>query len=87
MESRPRRMEIGLTGLDGGRMWLRETPQDRAARLLQINVPADSVAKLSVFVADNRDGEPREGFAFNVRALDRQGGSDSHAVTFERPEN
>jgi cytochrome c oxidase accessory protein FixG len=87
MESRPRRMEVGLIGLDGGRMWQRETAQDSAARMIQVNVPADSVAKLAVFVADGRQGAAREDFSFSIRALDSEGGSDSHGVVFERPEN
>ncbi|MDX2208875.1 MAG: cytochrome c oxidase accessory protein CcoG [Sphingopyxis sp.] len=86
METRPRRMEVGLTGLEQGRIWLRETRAETAARALRVQVPADSVAKLSVFAVAPQSGPPSEGFAFTVRALDAEGGADSHSVSFERPE-
>lgn len=86
MEARPRTMEVGLTGLGTGRIWLREASAATAARTIRVTVAPDSVAQLAVFAIGAREGETSEGFAFTVRALDDQGGADSHSVTFERPE-
>lgn len=86
METRPRRMEVGMTGLADGRLWQRGGSAGTAARAVTVNVPADSVAKLTLFVVAPRMGEEREEFALTVRALDREGGSDVHEVTFDRPE-
>jgi cytochrome c oxidase accessory protein FixG len=86
METRPRRMEVGMTGLADGRLWQRGGSADTAARSISVAVPADSVAKLTLFVVAPRAGEEREEFALTVRALDREGGSDVHEVTFDRPE-
>jgi cytochrome c oxidase accessory protein FixG len=86
MENRPRSMEIGMTGLDGARMWRGETAADAAGRSLTLTVPADSVAVVPLFVAGSASGAAREDFALTVRALDEQGGTDSHNVTFERPQ-
>lgn len=86
MENRPRTMEIGMVGLPQGKFWLRETPATNAARAITLTVPADSMRKLSIFVATPRGGAEREEFSFTVRALDKHGGTDSHRITFDRPE-
>ena len=86
METRPRRMEVGMTGLAGGRLWQRGGSADTAARTISVAVPADSVAKLTLFVVAPGSGEEREDFALTVRALDREGGGDAHEVIFDRPE-
>lgn len=86
MEARPRAMEVRVQGLPGAVMWSAAGGRDRAARVVLTTVPADRLAKLRVFVAAPGEGSPREDFAFAVRALDREGGGDSVAVRFERPE-
>ncbi len=86
MESRPRDMEVAITGLEQGRIWLRDDNADTASRALKVTVPSDSVAKLSIFAIAPDDGPQREDFAFTVKALDKQGGEDSHDVSFDRPE-
>jgi cytochrome c oxidase accessory protein FixG len=86
METRPRRMEIGMTGLESGRLWQRGGSAGSASRTLGVDVPADSVAKLTLFVVAPRAGAEREDFVLTVRALDRDGGGDAHDVTFDRPE-
>ena len=87
MEARPRAMEVGLTGLDAGRIWLRDAPAASAARTIRLTAAPDSVTQISVFAIAPAAGDDSEGFAFTVRALDRQGGADSHNVNFERPES
>lgn len=86
MENRPRQMEIGMVGLPQGKFWLRETAATAAGRSVTVNVPADSTKKLSVFVVSPRGGAKREEFSFTLRALDKDGGTDSHRITFDRPE-
>ena len=87
MESRPRRMEVSMAGLPGGRMWRGEDTEDKAADRMVLTVAPDSVQKLTINVVAPYDGQQRDDFTLSVKALDRQGGSDSHDVVFERPES
>jgi len=85
METRPRTVEIGLTGLPNARIW---TGDDRGgpASGVRIDVPADSVAKQRVFVVAPAGGAQRSAFDFTVRALDAEGGTARDDAQFERPE-
>ena len=87
MESRPRAMELSMSGLTGGRMWLREGSDDQASRQMRIMVEPDATKAMTVFVAAPHAGAAHEDFAFTLRALDAQGGQDTHNAVFERPEN
>ena len=84
MQSRPRTMEIGATGLAGARIWNRDGNRRDAAPTLKVAVPADSVAKLTLFVAVPATGPDNSDFALTVRALDDEGGADSARTRFER---
>ncbi|WP_336958958.1 cytochrome c oxidase accessory protein CcoG [Sphingobium aquiterrae] len=85
MEARPRPMAVGIAGLPGARMWTDEGTREGATPMLTTTVPADSVAKLRVFVAAPAAGEHRQDFSFTVRAQDKEGGNDSEHASFERP--
>ncbi|WP_037453657.1 cytochrome c oxidase accessory protein CcoG [Sphingobium chlorophenolicum] len=85
MEARPRSMEVGLDGLPGGRMWTDAGSRESAAATVRTTVPADSVAKLRIFLTLPSGGPARQDFRFTVRALDREGGSASEPARFERP--
>ncbi|QOT73861.1 cytochrome c oxidase accessory protein CcoG [Sphingobium fuliginis] len=85
MQARPRPMEVGLTGLPGGRMWTDAGSRENAAATVRTTVPADSVAKLRLFLTLPSGGPARQDFRFTVRALDREGGSASEPARFERP--
>ncbi|KXU29462.1 cytochrome c oxidase accessory protein CcoG [Sphingobium sp. 22B] len=85
MQARPRPMEVGLTGLPGGRMWTDAGSRESAAATVRTTVPADSVAKLRIFLTLPSGGPARQDFRFTVRALDREGGSASEPARFERP--
>ena len=87
MESRPRRMEVSMAGLPGGRMWRGEETEAEAAQRMVLTVPQDSVQKLTINVVAPYEGQQRDDFTLSVKALDPQGGSDSHDVVFERPES
>lgn len=85
MESRPRNMEIGMVGLPNGRIWRGETQASTATRTIRLTVAPDSVEKVTVFAIAPYAGPQTVEFSFTVRALDAQGGSDSHLISFERP--
>jgi cytochrome c oxidase accessory protein FixG len=85
METRPRSVEIGLIGLDGGVIWRGEAgSRESAARTIRLTVPADQVARVPVFALLPASGPMRTDFAFSVRALDREGGAASDASRFDR---
>jgi cytochrome c oxidase accessory protein FixG len=85
MEARPRTMEVSVDGLAGAAMWTDGGSREAAGRTVRTSVPADRLAKLRVILAAPADGRS-EDFVFAVRALDREGGADSVAARFERPE-
>jgi cytochrome c oxidase accessory protein FixG len=85
METRPRAMEVSVIGLHSAQMWSATGSREQASAALRTTVPADSVAKLRVFLALPSAGPARQDFAFTVCALDREGGSGSEPARFERP--
>ena len=85
METRPRPVEVSVTGLRDVKMWTEAGSRDAASRAVRVTVPADSVAKLRLFLTLPPAGPQREDFSFTVRAVDREGGGDSEAARFERP--
>ncbi|AMK25221.1 cytochrome c oxidase accessory protein CcoG [Sphingobium sp. TKS] len=85
MEARPRQMEVGLSGLSGGRIWTDAGSRETAATTVRTTVPADSVAKLRLFLTLPSGGPARQDFRFTARAMDREGGSASEPARFERP--
>ena len=58
---------------------------EQAGATVRTIVPADSLAKLRIFVAAPNAGESHEAIAFSVRALDAEAGSDQAEAFFERP--
>jgi len=66
-------------------LWTDATPRDDASSHIVATVPADSVAKLRLFIAAPAVGPQRQDFRFIVRATDREGGGDSEDARFERP--
>ena len=86
MENRPRTMEISLSGLDQAVLWSGDGSRDQASQSVKVNVPADSVGRVRLFVAAPGEGAQREDFKLTVRAEDDSTAQDSHEVFFERPE-
>ncbi|MGC4250348.1 MAG: cytochrome c oxidase accessory protein CcoG, partial [Sphingobium sp.] len=82
MEARPRPMEVSVEGLPGAQLWTDTTAREQATPTLSTTVPADSVAKLRVFVALPGGGDARQDFHFAVRALDKEGGGDREPARF-----
>ncbi|MGE0776675.1 MAG: cytochrome c oxidase accessory protein CcoG [Sphingomonadaceae bacterium] len=86
MEARPRRAEISVSGLPDAKVW--QAGGDRAAggRTIPVQLDADSVTKVRLFIAAPAMGAPRQEMLFTVRALDSAGGSATDDAHFERPE-
>jgi cytochrome c oxidase accessory protein FixG len=86
MEARPRPMAVTVEDLSGARLWTDGMTREQALPAIVTTVPADSVARLRLFVALPGTGPQRQDFRFAVRANDREGGSDSEPARFERPQ-
>lgn len=84
MQARPRPMQVSLDGLEGGKFWTSDTPRDKAARELTLNVPADRVEPLRIYVVAP-DGTKAQSFKFRLKALDGEGEDDSTEVRFDSP--
>jgi cytochrome c oxidase accessory protein FixG len=87
MEARPRPVEVSMDGLFGASIWTDSGSRETASRVVRTVVPADSLAKLRIFVISPAGHEGGDEFAFTVRALDEGGGGDSVGAHFERPES
>ena len=85
MEARPRPVTVAVEGLPGAMLWTDAMPREQAEATVTATIPADSVAKLRLFIAAPAPGPQRQDFAFTVRATDREGGGDSEPARFERP--
>jgi cytochrome c oxidase accessory protein FixG len=86
MEARPRNMRVAFDGLAGARIWTDRDDPAHARSSVETRVPADSVAKLRLFISAPAAGPQRQDFRFTVRALDREAGGDATTARFERPE-
>ena len=84
MENHPRRFELTLQGVDGA-MWDQTMNRDDAAKALVVDVPADSVARRSIYIAATDEGPEQAPILFNVRAMDEEGGFATGQARFERP--
>jgi cytochrome c oxidase accessory protein FixG len=86
MESRPRAMDVGLKGLTGALMWAEGASRDQASRSLRIDVPADQVTKVRIYVASTARAPAHEDFVFTVRAVDSESEKAEDDESFVRPE-
>jgi len=84
MESRPRALEVALSGLPRATMWSDDMARVAAARELRRTVAADQSETVRVYVIAPA-GTGAQDFAFTVRALDREGGRDTHTTHFDAP--
>ena len=62
MEARPRPMAVTVEGLPGARLWTDGMTREQALPAIAATVPADSVAKLRLFVALPGEGPQRQDF-------------------------
>ncbi|WP_425511310.1 cytochrome c oxidase accessory protein CcoG [Sphingobium fontiphilum] len=86
MEARPRPMAVSVAGIDGATLWTDAMAREEAGATVATTVPADSVARLRVYVAAPAAGPQRADFDFVLRATDKEGGGDRETMSFERPE-
>ena len=87
MESRPRTMEISMSGLGQGVLWSGSGSRETAADSVTVKIPADRVGKVRLFVVAPGEGAEREEFTLAVQAEDDRTARDSESVIFERPRN
>jgi cytochrome c oxidase accessory protein FixG len=85
METRPRTVDISLSGLTGAQMWTAQGSRESAADTISVDVPADSVQKLRLFVAAPASGPQSQDFTIVTRARSGDQRGDSDSVAFERP--
>ena len=86
MEGRPRPMTVRLEGLPGAAMWTDGMARDRAARSLTVEVAADTIQPLRVYVVAP-GGATEQHFAFRLSATDAEGGTDRIEARFTVPED
>ena len=75
-------MELALDGLPGAAIFTDDMDASQAARSLKLTLPADSTKRLRVYAVGGRSARDAE-FAFTLRALDEQGGSDRNETKFK----
>ena len=85
MESRPREMELAIAGLDNAVVWKGGTTRPDQQTVIRTLVPADSVAKLRLFVVAPSGPNIREDFVISVKGSDDDAPSDTEELFFERP--
>ncbi|MEL6877759.1 MAG: cytochrome c oxidase accessory protein CcoG [Pseudomonadota bacterium] len=85
MESRPRGMEIAVTGLPGAMMWTDTIGLDAAAMTQVVSVPADETRTVRAYVTAP-SGTAGQDFEFVLTSLDEQREQDIESVSFTAPE-
>ena len=84
MESRPRDVKVALSGVPQAMMWSDDMARNAAARSLRRTIPADQAQTVRVYVTSPA-GTASQDFDFAVRALDAEGGEDTHQTHFDVP--
>ena len=84
MQSRPRTMEIALTGLPGAMMWTDESGRDQASRAIRVRVDADAIDTVRAYVIAAPGTRPQP-FAFRLRTVEPRPESDRSDVRFAAP--
>ena len=87
MQNRPREMTVIITGLPNAVMWAGDTQRPKTQEVVKTTVPADTVAKLRLFVVAPSEGPVREEFLVSVTGEGDAKPSDTESLFFERPEN
>jgi cytochrome c oxidase accessory protein FixG len=86
MEARPRKVEVVLDGLPGAMMWTDGMAREKAARRLEMTLPADRVEALRVYVVAP-SGTGQQQVAFTLTVLDQDRGTDRSETRFDAPED
>ena len=85
MEARPRAVSLVIQGLPGATVWSDTTTRSPDVQTIDVQVPADSVQKVRVFVAAPAKGPERTDFTIRAVARDGDRRGDQDEIVFERP--
>jgi hypothetical protein len=86
METRPRDVELVVTGLPGAVVWTADTDRVEGRSSVDLRVAPDSIRKVRLFVAAPAKGEEHSEFKVTVKAKSGHEKGDTDEVVFERPE-
>jgi polyferredoxin len=91
METRPRSVNVTITGLLGAVLWSETGSRDTAGGAVRIDLAPDATTRLRMFVAAPGDGPARSDFVIKAVPTDGEPGSKTARaadaqVRFERPE-
>jgi cytochrome c oxidase accessory protein FixG len=91
METRPRRVDIAISGLPGAVIWSEDGSRAAAGSGLRVALAPDAVTKIRMFVAAPAAGAEHTAFRILARPTDGAAGSNTARpahddVSFERPE-
>jgi cytochrome c oxidase accessory protein FixG len=86
METRPREVELAISGLPGAVAWTSTGTRETAGERIKVTVAPDSVQKVRLFVAAPAEGGARTDFEIEAIALSGNERGDSDSAGFERPE-
>ena len=86
METRPRDVELVVSGLPGAVVWTADTDRVEGRSSVDLRVAPDSIRKVRLFVAAPAKGEEHSEFKVTVKAKSGHEKGDSDEVVFERPE-
>ena len=87
MESRPRKVEIAISGLPAATLWSEAGDRKTAGQRVTLTLGADQVVETRLFVAAATPAAEHTPLAFSVRALDREGGTDTRVTSFDGPKH
>ncbi|WP_062766155.1 cytochrome c oxidase accessory protein CcoG [Sphingopyxis terrae] len=85
METRPRAVEVTVSGLKDAALWTEEGSRDKAAQRITLTLAPDSVTRVKLFVAAPAAGAARQDFTIATRGLDGDPRGDSETIQFDRP--
>jgi len=84
METRPRPMQVSLSGVPGAVMWTDDMPREHAAATLKFDVTADETEVIRAYVIAPKGAHPGK-LTFTLKALDAEGGGDASTMRFDAP--
>jgi polyferredoxin len=85
METRPRAVEVTVSGLKDAALWTEEGSRVTAAQRITLTLAPDSVTRVKLFVAAPAAGAARQDFTIATRGLDGDPRGDSETIQFDRP--
>ena len=77
---------VTVEGLAGAELWSDAGSRETAGQRIEVELPADSVTRVGLFIAAPATGPARQDFMISTRALDGDPRGDSDTIQFDRPE-